>query len=486
MKYDVVVIGAGASGMMAAIQAAKKGSGKGKDGCIRVALLEVLARPGKKILATGNGKCNLTNYKLDDSCYHTDSGSVADILGVISRFDSEAVTGFFRDEGMLVRDRDGYVYPYSEQAASVLDCLRQCLVKYGVELICGCEITSVKKKGDDFIVSGNIRDIEAENRRAEAKKNGGRKDGKKAGGDRDDKAKNVACGKERDVAQPARLSCTAGKLIVATGSAAGGVCDQGACTAGKQAGNTHDTGKSNSVLGYDIARSFGHHIIKPLPALVALGCEESFFKEISGVRAKGGIRLLIDGRCVASDIGELQLTDNGISGIPVFQVSRYAVAALAAGKCRVQAELDFMPEYGEKELIEYIDRIRADIGSAVDIRKTVKKGNVPGLADILTGLVNKKLMNLLIKLSGGRTEALAGLIKHFKVNVINSKGVTSAQVCSGGVRLDEVNTATMESKLCHSLYFCGEVLDVDGCCGGYNLQWAWSSGCVAGAMSLGL
>ena len=486
MKYDVVVIGAGASGMMAAIQAAKKGSGKGKDGCISVALLEVLARPGKKILATGNGKCNLTNYKLDDSCYHTDSGSVTDILGVISRFDSEAVTGFFRDEGMLVRDRDGYVYPYSEQAASVLDCLRQCLVKYGVELICGCEITSVKKKGDDFIVSGNIRDIEAENRRAEAKKNGGRKDGKKAGGDRDDKAKNVACGKERDVAQPARLSCTAGKLIVATGSAAGGVCDQGACTAGKQAGNTHDTGKSNSVLGYDIARSFGHHIIKPLPALVALGCEESFFKEISGVRAKGGIRLLIDGRCVASDTGELQLTDNGISGIPVFQVSRYAVAALDAGKCKVQAELDFMPEYGERELIEYIDRIRADIGSAVDIQKTVKKGNVPGLADILTGLVNKKLMNLLIKLSGGRTEALAGLIKHFKVNVINSKGVTSAQVCSGGVRLDEVNTATMESKLCHGLYFCGEVLDVDGCCGGYNLQWAWSSGCVAGAMSLDL
>ena len=95
MKYDVVVIGAGASGMMAAIQAAKKGSEEGTGGCIRVALLEVLARPGKKILATGNGKCNLTNYKLDDSCYHTDSGSVADILGGISRFDSEAVTGFF-------------------------------------------------------------------------------------------------------------------------------------------------------------------------------------------------------------------------------------------------------------------------------------------------------------------------------------------------------------------------------------------------------
>ena len=403
-------------------------------------------------------------------------------MGVISRFDSEAVTGFFRDEGMLVRDRDGYVYPYSEQAASVLDCLRQCLLKYGVELVCGCEITSVKKNGDEFVISGNIRDIEAENRRAEAKKNGGKKDGKKAGGDRNDKAKKVACDKERDVAQTVRLSCTAGRLIVATGSAAGGVCDQGTGTAGKQIGNTHDTGKSNSVLGYDIARSFGHHIIKPLPALVALGCEESFFKEISGVRAKGGIRLLIDGRCVASDIGELQLTDNGISGIPVFQVSRYAVAALDAGKGRVQAELDFMPEYGEKELIEYIDKIKADMCNTGKSCEMIKKGSMPSLADILTGLVNKKLMNLFVKLSGGQTESLVGIIKHFKVTVINSKGIISAQVCRGGVRLDEVDTETMESKLCHGLYFCGEVLDVDGCCGGYNLQWAWSSGYIAGAM----
>lgn len=478
MKYDVVVIGAGASGMMAAIQAAKKGRGEGKGGRTRVALLEVLARPGKKLLATGNGKCNLTNYKLDESCYHTDSGSVTDIMGVIKHFDSKAVTDFFRDEGMLVRDRDGYVYPYSEQAASVLDCLRQCLVRYGVEIICGCEIASVKKNGDGFVISGNIRDIEAENCRAEAKKNGGKKDGKKAVGDKNDRVKNVVCATGRDVAMTDRLSCTAGKLIVATGSAAGGVCDQGTGTAG----NMRGTDKSNSVLGYDIARSFGHHIIKPLPALVALGCEESFFKEISGVRAKGSIRLLIDGRCVASDIGELQLTDNGISGIPVFQVSRYAVAALDTGKSRVQAELDFMPEYGEKELIAYIDRIKADMAGAGKSYEMIKKGNTPSLADILTGLVNKKLMNLFVKLSGGQTESLVRIIKHFKVTVINSKGITSAQVCRGGVRLDEVDTATMESKLCHGLYFCGEVLDVDGCCGGYNLQWAWSSGYIAGAM----
>ena len=148
MKYDVVVIGAGASGMMAAIQAAKNGK--------KTAVLEVLARPGKKILVTGNGKCNLTNYRLDADCYHTDSGDVKDIMRVINLFDARAVTDFFRAEGMLVRERDGYVYPYSEQAASVSDCLRNCLEKYGVELICGCDIASVKKNGDEFVINGSL------------------------------------------------------------------------------------------------------------------------------------------------------------------------------------------------------------------------------------------------------------------------------------------------------------------------------------------
>lgn len=450
MKYDVVVIGAGASGMMAAIQAAKSGRS--------VAVLEILARPGKKILVTGNGKCNLTNYKLDGSCYHTDSGSTEDIMGVIERFDSKAVTEFFREEGMLVRDRDGYVYPYSEQASSVLDCLRQCLVRYGVELICGCEIASVKKSGNEFIVSGMIRDVEAENRRADAKKDGSKK-----------KAKDKASA--NDVAAMRKFSCISDELIVATGSAAGGVCNQGMARKGVEAA------EPNCELGYNIARGFGHHIVKLLPALVSLVCSEGFFKEISGVRAKGSVRLIIDGECAASDRGELQLTDNGISGIPVFQVSHYAVAALDSGKKRVQAELDFMLEYGEKELSEYIDKLKSDMkrihgGSSYD--------NEAALTETLTGLVNRKLMGLFIRLSGGRTAELVKLLKHFTVEVVDFKGTQSAQVCSGGVRLDEIDIANMESKLCHGLYFCGEVLDVDGCCGGYNLQWAWSSGYAAG------
>lgn len=450
MKYDVVVIGAGASGMMAAIQAAKSGRS--------VAVLEILARPGKKILVTGNGKCNLTNYKLDGSCYHTDSGSTEDIMRVIGRFDARAVTDFFREEGMLVRDRDGYVYPYSEQAAAVLDCLRQCLVRYGVELICGCEIASVKKDGGEFTVSGTVRDVEAENRRADAKKDGSKK-----------KAKDKASA--NDVAAMRKFSCISDELIVATGSAAGGVCNQGMARKGVEAA------EPNCELGYNIARGFGHHIVKLLPALVSLVCSEGFFKEISGVRAKGSVRLIIDGECAASDRGELQLTDNGISGIPVFQVSRYAVAALDSGKKRVQAELDFMLEYGEKELSEYIDKLKSDMkrihgGSSYD--------NEAALTETLTGLVNRKLMGLFIRLSGGRTTELVKLLKHFTVEVVDFKGTQSAQVCSGGVRLDEIDIANMESKLCHGLYFCGEVLDVDGCCGGYNLQWAWSSGYAAG------
>lgn len=450
MKYDVAVIGAGASGMMAAIQAAKNGRS--------VAVLEILARPGKKILVTGNGKCNLTNYKLDGSCYHTDSGSTEDIMGVIERFDSKAVTEFFREEGMLVRDRDGYVYPYSEQATSVLDCLRQCLVRYGVELICGCETASVKKSGNEFIVSGMIRDVEAENRRADAKKDGSKK-----------KAKDKASA--NDVAAMRKFSCISDELIVATGSAAGGVCNQGMARKGVEAA------EPNCELGYNIARGFGHHIVKLLPALVSLVCSEGFFKEISGVRAKGSVRLIIDGECAASDRGELQLTDNGISGIPVFQVSRYAVAALDSGKKRVQAELDFMLEYGEKELSEYIDKLKSDMKR---IHRGSSYDNEAALTETLTGLVNRKLMGLFIRLSGGRTAELVKLLKHFTVEVVDFKGTQSAQVCSGGVRLDEIDIANMESKLCHGLYFCGEVLDVDGCCGGYNLQWAWSSGYAAG------
>lgn len=408
MKYDVVVIGAGASGMMAAIQAAKSGR--------KTAILEVLGRPGKKLLATGNGKCNLTNYKLNENCYHTDSGDKRSIIKVIERFDSKAVTEFFRNEGMLVRDRDGYVYPYSEQASSVLDSLRHSLDKYGVELICGCEISTVRKKADTFLISGNIREDDMQH----------------------------------------KLSYSTGSLIVATGSAAGGVCAQESC-----------------ALGYRIAGDMGHHIVKPLPALVALNCEERFFKEISGVRAKGSIKLMIDGKCAASDYGEIQLTDTGISGIPVFQVSRYAVGALNSGNKKVKAVIDFMPEYDEQELSEYIARLQEPAASDFC-------GHASSLADILTGLVNKKLMALFVKLSGGRTQELVRLLKGFTVNIIKDKGITAAQVCRGGVRLDEIDFCTLESKICKGLYFCGEVLDVDGCCGGYNLQWAWSSGYLAG------
>ena len=422
MKYDVVVIGAGASGMMAAVQAAKCGR--------KTALLEVLGRPGKKLLVTGNGKCNLTNYKLNEECYHTDSGNKKDIMNVIGCFDSKAVTDFFREEGMLVRDRDGYVYPYSEQASSVLDALRHCLDKYGVELVCDCEIGMVRKSADTFLISGIINEDEVQR----------------------------------------KLSCSADKLIVATGSAAGGVCDQGSKKASKGDGNSMN---SRCGLGYRIARDMGHHIVKPLPALVALNCEERFFKEISGVRAKAYIKLMIDGKYVSDDYGELQITDTGISGIPAFQVSRYAVGALDAGKKKVQAVIDFMPEYDEQELSEYISGLQKYTDTDSD-------GHSLALTDILTGLVNKKLMALMIKLSGGRTKELVRLLKGFTVNIVKDKGIAAAQVCRGGVRLDEVDAGTLESKLCKGLYFCGEILDVDGCCGGYNLQWAWSSGYIAG------
>ncbi len=398
--YDVIIIGAGASGMMAAVTAAKKG--------LRVLLLEVEERVGKKILATGNGKCNMTNLHMEEKCFRSSSGN--DIMQVINSFDNRAVIDFFFDEGLITRDRDGYVYPYSEQASSVLDTLRKCLNKYGVEVIVPCKVMDINKK-TEFVVKTDMANYKAAN------------------------------------------------IIIATGTGAG-------------------LKKTPEVTGLALAKRLGHGCIKQLPALTALICDGKFFKEISGVRAKAAIDLYIDGKKAYNEYGELQLTDYGISGIPVFQLSRFAVKALD-GRHKVSAKIDFMPEYE-------MNKLSAFIKSSLDFNSGLS------IADQLTGLVNKKIMNLLIKQCGyspadknmknieAFAKKLTELLKNFMVNVTGNKGIENAQVCQGGIPLNEIDTTTMESKLVKGLYFTGELLDVDGICGGYNLQWAWSSGYIAG------
>ena len=402
----IVVIGGGAAGMMAAIWAATDGA--------QVTIVEHKERIGKKLLSTGNGRCNFTNSYQAPSCYRSDNADFA--WETVQRFDYRKVCAFFEQIGVYPKERNGYYYPYSDQASSVLDALRMELNRLRIRVLTGQDCRKIIPKKQGFRV---------------------------------------------ELSQET-LSCDA--VILAAGSKAAPV-----------------TGSDGS--GYGLAKELGHRILPVLPALVQLKCEESFFKSIGGVRVQGKVSVYGDGRLLSSDVGEIQLTAYGISGIPVFQVSRYASKALYDKK-EVTAEIDFMPDMTEEAFLSFLhDRKRMRPQKPAE--------------EFLTGLFPKKLNDLwirLCKVSRAKTageltaeevERLCSCIKRFSVSVAAANSFEQAQVCRGGVDTREVNPRTLESNYIPGLYFAGEILDVDGLCGGYNLQWAWSSGYVAGREAAG-
>lgn len=407
MSKRVITIGGGASGMTAAIFAARQGA--------QVTLLEHMDRVGKKILSTGNGKCNLTNRRMDASCYRS---SVPEFpMEVLSWFGEPDAETFFEDLGIVLKDKSGYLYPASGQASSVLDALREELSRLGVKIVTEC--------GSETITAPDFR-----------------KDGKQEW--------LVSCEKGRFYADA---------VILAAGSKA-----------------APSTGSDGS--GYALAKKLGHRMIHPLPALVQLRCRETFFKQVSGVRADACVSIWADGKELASDQGELQLTDYGISGIPVFQVSRFASEALSR-EMKVKAVIDFYPELGRRELGRFLRERRQLLGERC-------------AEGFFTGWFNKKLALLFLRLAGisangkvsdlteKQLSELARLIKQFETEITETNPFANAQVCCGGVDVREVDPRTMESKKRKGLYLAGELLDVDGICGGYNLQWAWSTGALAG------
>lgn len=432
------MVGAGASGLMAAIAAAEAGA--------EVTVLEHMPRAGKKLLSTGNGKCNLTNLKLSAGCYR--SGDPKFPMAVIGLFSVPETLLFFRRLGVVTRDRNGYVYPASGQAQTVLDALKNRAEQLGVWIVaeCGREafyLDGRKVYGEDFgAASENFRGVTAD---------GGLVGARRAGG-----------GFSRFLAVTEKGSFHADFLILSTGSMA-----------------AKNTGSDGS--GYGIAKAFGHKVNTPLPALVQLRCRGSFFKALAGVRTEGRVSLYEgkkNGRFLAADEGEIQLTEYGISGIPVFQVSRFASEALFRGRA-VTAVLDFFPSLSGEELrLELMRQKQFLAGSAAE--------------EFLNGFFHKKLAAVLLKQAGIGKErlvdsltereisGLARLIKEFEVTVEAVNSYDQAQVCMGGVEVREIDPQTMESRLVPGLYLCGELVDVDGICGGYNLQWAWSSGYVAG------
>ena len=378
----VAVLGGGASGIMAALTASRYGA--------EVTLVEKNHRIGKKLLMTGNGRCNFTNINLKAEDYN--SAFVSDALGVFSPDDTIA---FFKEAGLVSAIEDaGRVYPASGQASAVLEVLLLELERRKVKVICDFDVDRISESKTGFeIFSKNKEKIHAD------------------------------------------------KVIASFG--------------GKAAPKTGSDGS-----GYKLLESFGHSVIPLSCALVQLKTDRS----IKGVRAKAKV--------IHKDLtetGEVQFTEYGLSGIPILNLSRHAQKGDII-------TLDLMPDYSENELFEYL--------------KTRKEQK---LETYLVGIINKQLGQMLLKecgigklsrnsgeLKDFEVEKIAKTIKNWHFTVTGKMPWENAQVTKGGISLLEVNRETMESKLIKGCYITGEMLDIDAPCGGFNLQWAWSSGYLAG------
>ena len=398
---EVYVIGGGAAGMMAALTAAEK------PRC-RVHLLERQSRPARKLLATGNGRCNLTNLDQDERHYHAGDPAA---LFALRAFDAHAALAFFSRLGLVtVAEDTGRVYPFSDSANSVADVLRFALAAAGVDVQCAQEVTAIRRVKSGFTV--------------------------------------VTADAERH----------ADRVIIACGG-----------PAGSKLGGTKS--------GLDLLRSLGHSVTALTPSLVQLKTDTTWVRSLKGVRAEADLALISGGELAAASGGEVQFTDYGVSGPAVFDLSREA--ARRAG--RSELVLDLMP------LLEL---------PALEALLFERARRFPALTgeDFLTGVLHNRLGRTMVRYAGLPFEAplsslgdadiraVAAAVKDFRLPVTGTMGFDGAQVTCGGADLSQFDPETLESRLAPGLYACGEVLDVDGDCGGYNLQWAWSSGRLAGQL----
>ena len=416
MHYDTVIVGGGSSGMAAALAAA--GWLDQKDGTLtaekaqKVLLIDHLDKIGRKILVTGNGRCNLTNLSQKEEDYRGENPQYAQ--EIFAQFGLEDTLSMFSKLGIYTRSKDGYLYPYNEQAASVRE-----LFQHAIDC---CPEISVMTDSDVQKIKNN-----------------------RSGG--------YLLTVLREGENGKRISCQS--LILATGGLAG-------------------VKLGNDGSGYTFAKSMGHRIIPPLPSLTALKSGAPFLKKLSGVRNQAKITLKVDGREAASETGELQWTNYGISGVAVFQLSRFAIIALEEGK-KVEVSIDCLPDMTEEEVIRQFKTFAC--------RKNIY--------ELLIGFFPEKLAKVLARetrlpeeadvgsFSEEQIKKAADTVKHFLLKISGYVGYEKAQTTRGGVDTEELTTH-LESKLVPGLFFAGELVDIDGTCGGYNLQWAFSSGAVAG------
>ncbi len=404
-NIDLAVVGGGAAGLTAAISAARRGAS--------VILLEKMPQLGKKILATGSGRCNLLNERLDSSFYNEEARALTE--AVFSRFDKEAILRFFHELGLATASDEGRIFPLTDQALSVLEVLRVEIARLKVPCEFHCEIKQICRKAEGFeLVSKQGKTFRA-------------------------------------------------KKVILTGG-----------------------GKSYPALGsdgnaYQLAQAFGHTLIEPVPSTVALVVKDSWCHLLQGLRMRAEVTALIGGKAARKASGEILFTKYGLSGTAILDVSEELSIALHRRHVTdLQVMVDFLPSIGEEELLRELKARR---------EKGFPKEN------FLTGLLPEKLAAL-VKAPGTAGEVsknlarnvpgsffdenLLSVLKRRKFKVEGTRGWNEAEFTAGGISTREVDPATLESLKQKGLFFAGEVLDVQGCRGGYNLAWAWASGFVAG------
>lgn len=402
---DIAIIGGGCAGLMCGCIA-----GRESKGLLNITIFERNSKTGRKLLATGNGRCNLSNKDVSLSSYFCKNSS--ELVNIKDYLTYEYTEKLFADLGLLIKtDSAGRAYPQSKNASSVLDVLRNCISKHNVEERTDEKILSIKKDGNVFIIKSE------------------------------------------------KAQYSAGCVILACGGSASPVFGSD--------GN-----------GYALAKSFGHKIVRPFPSLAPLFVNEDL-RQLKGVRCDCEISLQKDNNELARESGELQINENNISGICVFNLSRLVNYAYANGEKPPEIVIDFLPELPLSELKTFI------------LKNAFSNPDTP-LEEILTGVINKKLGAYIIKraaklspivkcrdVSKKELILICNEIKRFRLTSKCESDLKKAQVSGGGVKLNEIDFRNMSSKIVDGLYFAGELVDIDAPCGGYNLQWAWASASVA-------
>lgn len=399
----VIVIGGGASGLTASIYASKNND---------VLLIEKNNNLGKKILVTGSGKCNYFNS--DFTTKHFSSENIELLDQIINNENINKINSFFESLGLVSRIKDGYYYPYSNQAISIQNSLLTTIKNRNIKVLTNTIVIDIKCENNIYIVETNNGEYEADN------------------------------------------------IILATGSRA-----------------FYDD--MDADIGYKILKKFNHHIVKPLPGLVGLKGNESYFKEWNGIRADVKVSLFEQNNLIKEEVGEIQLTNYGVNGICILQLSNYAVRLLD-NKKKIHLSINFLDFLNIKDkdsFINYFNKRNSSLNNRT-------------ISELFDTILNYKLSNLILKLSkidlnrsynslsSLELNTLINNMISFRLDIIGANSYKEAQTVIGGVDISLINLKTMESKIQKGLYVCGELLDINGECGGYNLGLAWITGIISG------